>query len=163
MRAHVELGNDFELSTFGHNLGFQAVDNLHLCSTAALRVKLVTQPLLRKSSGKLLADDSLAHTQNLGIIAQNRALYTEAVVCCYGSDALDLVGGDGHAESSAADQKGTIGLAVSDHLCSGGGSVRIRRLVGALVATNVLDKFYSGILLEVCLDRVFVLDAGLLF
>src|SRR5699024_7262138 len=101
-------------------------------------VELVVAPLAGQTPGQLQADDALAETQNLGVVAENAAFDGIAVVRGDGADAGHLVGRYGNAEASAANQYGPVGLACRDLLAGGNGNGRVGG-AGIGVDTNILD------------------------
>lgn len=149
-------------SIFASLLTLQSSNLVYLLGTAALGVKLVAEPLASQAAGQLDADHALAHAQHLGVVALDAALDAEAVVGRHGADALDLVGGNGDTETSAADEQRAVGLALGDEADGGGGARRVGGLVGGLVGADVDDFRYARVGLKVLLDGVLVADAGFL-
>lgn len=78
-----------------------------------------------------------------------------------GADPVDLVCGDGNAQTRATDQQRTITLALGDQTSGGNSAVWVSGLV-ASVRANVSDGLNAGIGLEVGLDLLLVLNAGIL-
>lgn len=97
------------------------------------------------------------------VITLDTAFDTEAVVCCNRSNALDLVGRDGDAQASAADEQCAVSFALGDEASGGGGPERIRCLVGDFVGSYVDDFAYASVAFKVLFDCVFVADAGVLY
>ncbi len=81
---------------------------------------------------------------------------------CDGTDALNLIGADGDAETGTAYEEGTVDLPVGHQLGGGGGAVRICRLIVDYETTDVCYGFDTRVVLEVSLDLVFVVDTGVL-
>lgn len=146
-----------------HYLALERSNLINLLSTAALRIKLVTEPLGSQSTGKLKANNALTHAKNLGVVALDTTLDAEAVVGGHGTDALDLVGGDGDAQTSAADEQSTVGLALCDEANGGSGAGWVGSLVSGLVGANVNNFAHARVRLKVLLDGILVRDAGFLY
>ena len=81
---------------------------------ADCRVEFVAEPFAGQPTGQLDADHALPEAQHLRVVAQDRPLHREAVVGGDGADAGHLVGADRDAQSGAADQQRSVGLAVGD-------------------------------------------------
>ena len=79
---------------------------------------------------ELEAHDPLPEGEHLGVVGEDSALNGEVVVGGDGPRPLDLVGRDGHAETGAADQQRSVGLACSHQLCRGDGHVGVGVLGG---------------------------------
>lgn len=144
------------------HLLLQLSNFIDLLRTRAAGVKLVAQPLLRQPPRQLQSDNPLTHAQHLRVVAQHTPLHAEAVVCGDGTNALDLVGCDSDAETGAADEKGTIGLALGDEAGGGGGTGRVGSLVRGVVGADIDDLRDAIVSLEILLDGVLVADASVL-
>ena len=78
-----------------------------------------------------------------------------------GPDALNFVGGDGHAEAGAADQDRPVRLAVRDFARRLHSDVRVHGVpVGG--DADVGDRDDAGVRLEVGLDDLLVVEAGVI-
>lgn len=142
-------------------LGLIVGDSLDLRSGGALGIEAVGNPLGGELLREFDANDTLAHAEHLGVVAEDRALDGERVVGGHGPDAGHLVGGNGDAEASAADEEAAVSLAVADELGSLDGGVGVGGLVGGRVDAHVDDGFNEGALLEVGFDGVLVGNTGL--
>lgn len=143
-------------------LGLVVGDGLDLGSGAALGVEAVVEPVGGQLLGQLNADDTLAHAEDLGVVAEDGALHGEGVVGSHGADAGHLVGGDGDAETGTADEETTVSLAVLDQGGTLDGGVRVGGLVGGGVDADVGDGLDQWVLLQQGLDGVAVGDTGLI-
>lgn len=136
-------------------------DSLDLVSRRRLLIKDIAEPFLGQTAGKLDSDNPLTHAEDLGVVAQHCAFDGEAVVSSDGADPVDLVCGDGNAQTRATDQQRTITLALGDQTSGGNSAVWVSGLV-ASVRANVSDGLDARIGLEVGLDLLLVLNAGIL-
>lgn len=135
---------------------------IDLLGTRTCRIKHVAEPLLRQSPGQLQPDDTLAHTQHLGVVAEDGSLDTEAVVGGDSAHTADLVGADGHPEASPTDQQRSIAVARGNELGCCRRAVRVRRLVVFPFATNVRNGLDARVGREIGFDGFFVRNAGVL-
>lgn len=135
-------------------------DSIDLLCTCALLVKLVTKPLLGQPPCNLDTDYSLAHTQNLSIVAQYRSLDREAVMGGDGTNARDFVRRNSDTETSSADQECAVGFAFCYELCGIDSRVWVGGLVVTAVDTNIDDLLDARVFLEVFLDLVLVAAAS---
>jgi hypothetical protein len=83
-------------------------------------------------------------------------------MCCDCANALNLIGADSDTETGAADKEGAVDFPIRYELSGGGGTVWVCRLIIDREATDVRYGFNARVVLEVGLDLVFVVDAGVL-
>jgi hypothetical protein len=124
-------------------------------------IETVAEPFADEFLGQFQPDHALAHGEDLGVVAQDRAFHGVAVVGGDGPDAGDLVGRDRHAQAGAADQQRPVGVALG-HL-PGGVDSKVR--VGGGVVGADADVHHGGdafIGLQQCLQGVLVFHAGLI-
>lgn len=79
-----------------------------------------------------------------------------------GAHAADLVGRDGDAETSAANQDGTVDFTGGDELGGADGNVGVGGLVVLAVGADVDDGRDTAVLGKVGLDGLLVADTGFL-
>lgn len=74
----------------------------------------MAEPLLGEVPSELDTDDTLSEAEDLAVVAENRPLDGEGVHAGSGTDALDLVSGNGDTDAGAADEETTVSLAGLD-------------------------------------------------
>ena len=142
-------------------LGLVVGDGLDLGGRATLRIETVVEPVEGKLLGEFDANDTLTHTEDLSIVAQDGTLDGERVVSSDGSDTGNLVGGDSDTQTGTTDEEATVSLTGLDLLSTLDGGVRVGGLIGGIVDTDVRDGGDKGALLENGLDGILVGDTGL--
>lgn len=152
-----------KLNFSSHRLILELVNLIHLLGTRTVGIEFVAQPLASQTTRQLEANDTLAHAEDLGIVAEDAALDAEAIMRGDGTNALDFVGRDGNAEASAADQESAVGLALGHETGGSGSAGWIGCLVSGLAGTDVDDFGYTTVGFKVALDGVFIADAGFLW
>lgn len=140
----------------------QLANLIHLLGAGARLVELVAEPVTGQLPCKLNTNDSLAKAEHLRVVALDAPLDAKGIVRRHRPDALDLVGGDGDAQAGAADEEGPVGLALGHEAGGSGSSTWVGRLVIGGVRADIGDGFYTGVLLEVGLEGILVVDAGIL-
>lgn len=128
-------------------LGLVIRDGLDLGRGRALRIEAISHPLASELLGELDADNPLAETEDLGVVAEDGAFDRERVVGGHGTDPGNLVGGNGHAETGSADEETTVGFAFADQLGACDGGMGVGGLVGGRVNTDVGDGGDERVLL----------------
>src|SRR5690349_11863382 len=122
-------------------------------------VEGVGEPFLGEAAGEFQAHDALAESEDLGVVGQDGTLNGEGVVRGDGADAGDLVRGDRHTQSGAADQQGTVSLARGDEFGGSDGHGRVGGVAGGVHPDVLigLDQFGR---LQVRLQCFLVLESG---
>lgn len=143
-------------------LGLVLPNGLDLLCAGAGFVESVVQPVGSQLLSQLDTDDSLAHAENLGVVAENGSLDAEGVVGSDGSDASHLVGSNSNSEASAANHKGTVGFTLLDQRGSLDGDVRVCSLVGGRWDTDVYYARNERVLLEMGFKSFLVGVAGII-
>lgn len=115
--------------TLSMKLLLVVVDRLDLSSRSTLGVEAVGEPFESELLGQLDTHDTLPEAEHLGVVAEDRTLDGERVVSGDGANARDLVGGDGHAQTCAADEETPVCLAFSDEFSTGDSGVGVGGLV----------------------------------
>src|SRR5690606_26063213 len=106
------------------------------------------------------SDDPLSHAEDLCVVRQHGALHGVDVVRRDRAHALDLVRGDGHPKTRAADQQGSIRLTGGDLLRGGDRDVRVVGLVLGTRDADIDDRVDAVVRLEVLLAGVLAVVAG---
>src|SRR5699024_7049739 len=119
-------------------------DRVDLGGRGGVGVELEVEPDLDELLGGLEADHALAHGEHLRVVRQHRALHGVQIVGRDRADAGDLVRGDRHAHTGAADQQSPVHLAGGDLLGgrdSDAGVVRAVLSAGHADVADLLDLF----------------------
>jgi len=88
------------------------------------------------------ADSTLAQADDMGVVVLSCGLCCEAVGQGGCTNALDLVGSDGHTDACTADQDAALGLAVYDGIGNGFGINGI--MAGAGVVCALVANLMAG-------------------
>ena len=136
------------------------INDFDLVGTGTVGIKGIAQPFLDQSSGHFNAHHSLTHTQDLSVVTQDGSLHTVTIMCGDCSDPVDFIGGDGHPETGATDQESTIDLMGSNEMGCIHRDMRIGRLVMMMNDTDIDDGGYTGVMLEIGLNDMFIFETS---
>ena len=110
-------------------------------------------------AGEAVAHDPLAETEDVGVVVHTGHTRREGVLTASGTDALVLIGGDGHANARTADQNAQVGLSRGKCLAQGIGVYGIvagLRGVGAYVQDLEAASLQMSLDLQLQLERFFL-------
>ena len=96
-----------------------------------------------QSSCSFNSNHPLSHAQNLGIVAQDSPLHTEAVVSCHCPDTWHFVCADSDSQARPAGENCSIYISWVYELCCIYCDVGISSFVSSLCNSDISDRYHS--------------------